>query len=302
MDQLHLMTVFVAVAELQGFAAASRKLHMSPPAVTRAITALEENIGVKLLARTTRHVKTTEAGQRYLQDAKRILQEVVQANEAAQGIHGEPKGVLRVTAPVLFGQQQVLPVVLEYLKQFPMTQVETVFVDRVVNLLEEGFDVGIRIGHLPDSSLYARYVGQVSLILVASADYLKQHGMPSSPHALSQHAIVATSSGDLAHDWHFEKESVGSSVRIHPRLSVNTNQAAINAAKQGMGISRVLSYQVGDELKNGQLQTLLTDFQLPPLPVHIVHREGLNASAKVRSFIDLLVDKIKHSSMEQPID
>ena len=297
MDQLHLMTVFVAVAELQGFAAASRKLHMSPPAVTRAITALEKNVGVKLLARTTRHVKTTEAGQRYLQDAKRILQDVVLANEAAQGIHGEPKGVLRVTAPVLFGQQYVLPIVLEYLKQFPMTQVETVFVDRVVNLLEEGFDLGIRIGHLADSSMHARYVGQVSLILVASADYLKQYGMPSSPQTLSEHFIVATSSGDLAHDWHFEKESMGSSVRIHPRLSVNTNQAAINAAKQGMGISRVLSYQVGDELKSGQLKTLLTDFQLPPLPVHIVHREGINASAKVRSFIDLLAGKIQQRSM-----
>lgn len=297
MDQLHLMTVFVAVAELQGFAAASRKLHMSPPAVTRAITALEKNVGVKLLARTTRHVKTTEAGQRYLHDVKRILQEVVLANEAAQGTHGEPKGVLRVTAPVLFGQQYVLPIVLEYLKQFPMTQVETVFVDRVVNLLEEGFDLGIRIGHLADSSMHARYVGQVSLILVASADYLKQHGMPSSPQALSEHFIVATSSGDLAHDWHFEKEGMGSSVRIHPRLSVNTNQAAINAAKQGMGISRVLSYQVSDELKSGQLKFLLTDFQLPPLPVHIVHREGINASAKVRSFIDLLTEKIQQRSM-----
>ncbi len=254
MDQLHLMTVFVAVAELQGFAAASRKLHMSPPAVTRAISALEENVGVKLLVRTTRHVKTTEAGQRYLQDAKRILQDVVQANEAAQGIHGDAKGLLRVTAPVLFGQQYVLPTVQSYLKQFPLAQVESVFIDRVVNLLEEGFDVGIRIGHLPDSSMHARHVGNVSLILVAAPEYLKQRGMPLSPQDLNDHSIVATSSGDLAHDWHFEQEGKESVLRIHARLSVNTNQAAINAAKQGMGISRVLSYQVGDELKNGQLK------------------------------------------------
>ena len=292
MDQLHLMTVFVAVAELQGFAAASRKLQMSPPAVTRAITALEENIGVKLLARTTRHVKTTEAGQRYLQDAKRILQEVVQANEAAQGIHGEAKGLLRVTAPVLFGQQFVLPCVLTYLKQFPLAQVESVFIDRVVNLLEEGFDVGIRIGHLSDSSMHARYVGDVSLILVAAPEYLKQHGMPLSPQDLNDHAIVATSTGDLAHDWHFEQAGKATSLRVHARLSVNTNQAAINAAKQGMGISRVLSYQVRDELKHGALKTVLTDFMLPPLPVHIVYRGGPNASAKVRSFIDLLVSEL----------
>jgi DNA-binding transcriptional LysR family regulator len=293
MDQLHLMSVFVAVAELQGFAPAGRKLHMSPPAVTRAIAALENRVGVKLLSRTTRYVKTTEAGQRYLQDAKRILIEVERANEAAQGIHSEPKGLLRVTAPVLFGQQHVLPIVVNYLKQYPHAQVDSVFVDRVVNLLEEGFDVGIRIGHLPDSSMHARYVGQVSLQLVASPEYIKQHGLPQSPQALNEHTLIATSAGDLAHDWHFEKSGQLSTVRIQPQLSVNTNQAAIDAAKQHTGISRVISYQVAEELKQGQLKTLLTEYQLTPLPVHIVHREGPNASAKVRRFIDLLAARLK---------
>ena len=295
MDQLHLMTVFVAVAEQQGFAAASRTLQMSPPAVTRAITALEQKVGVKLLNRTTRHVKTTDAGQRYLQDAKRILQEVVQANEAAQGIHGEPKGSLRVTAPVLFGEQYVTPVLVKYLQQFPMTKVDTVFVDRVVSLLEEGIDVGIRIGHLPDSSMHARQVGHVSLILVASPHYLQQQGIPASPQELNQYSIITTSSGDLAHDWHFNEKGKTSSVRVQPRMSVNTNQAAINAAKQGLGISRVMSYQVAKELEQGHLNVLLADYQLAPLPVHVIHREGPNASAKVRSFIDLLSNELKEN-------
>ncbi|MGR6872144.1 LysR family transcriptional regulator [Pseudomonas sp. HK3] len=297
MDQLHLMTVFVAVAELQGFAPASRQLHMSPPAVTRAIAALEAKVGVKLLARTTRFVKTTEAGQRYLEDAKRILQDVERANEAVQGIHSEPKGLLRVTAPVLFGQQNVLPVVVKYLNDYPQTTVDCVFVDRVVNLLEEGFDVGVRIGHLPDSTMNARHVGQVSLQLVASPEYIKRNGLPDTPQDLKAHTLIASSFGDMTYDWHFHQDKQETSVRIMPTLLVNTNQAAINAANESLGISRVLSYQVGEELKSGRLKSVLTQFQLPPLPVHIVHREGPNASTKIRSFIDILAARLLKDSI-----
>ncbi len=295
MDQLHLMTVFVEVAELQGFAPAARKLHMSPPAVTRAVAALEQRVGVKLLNRTTRCVKVTEAGLRYLQDARRILYAVEQANEAALGVHSEPKGLLRVTAPVLFGQQQVLPKVVEYLNTYPDVQVETVFLDRVVGLLEEGIDVGVRIGHLPDSSLQARPVGGVSMVLVASPDYLAKQGRPQHPKALRNHVLIAASAGDFNYDWQFAQDASVFSIRICPRLSVNTNQAAINAAKAGLGIARVLSYQVREDLVQGSLDVLLVDFQLPPLPVHIVHREGTNASSKVRSFIDLLAPGLRKS-------
>jgi DNA-binding transcriptional LysR family regulator len=293
MDQLHIMSVFVAVADLQGFAPAARKLHMSPPAVTRAIAALEESVGVKLLARTTRHVKTTEAGQRYLQDARRILQEVERANNAVQGIHSEPKGLLRITAPVLFGQQHVLPAVVDYLNEYPDTQVYSLLMDRVVNILEEGFDIGVRIGHLPDSSMYARFVGEVSLILVASPEYIQQHGQPKSPKDLNQHTVIASNAGDLTHDWHFDQAGTTLTARIQPRLIVNTNQAAINAAKQHLGITRVISYQVGEDIAKGHLTPLLTEYQLPPLPVQILHREGSNASNKVRSFIDMLVERLK---------
>ena len=161
MDRLYLMTVYVAVAEEQGFAAGARRLGMSPPAVTRAVAALEERLGVKLLDRTTRHVRVTEAGQRYLDDARRIIAEVDEADDAVAGINAAPRGHLTVTAPVLFGRLYVMPGIVDYLQRYPAMNISTVFVDRVTNLLEEGIDVGIRIGELPDSSMRAIPVGQV---------------------------------------------------------------------------------------------------------------------------------------------
>jgi DNA-binding transcriptional LysR family regulator len=295
MDQLHLMTVFIAVAEEQGFAPAARRLNMSPPAVTRAIAALEDTLGIKLLTRTTRYVRITEAGARYLEDTRRILAAVEQANEAAIGINAEPKGHLTVTAPVLFGQKYVMPGVVEYLNTYPETQVDAVFLDRVVNLLEEGFDVGIRIGQLPDSTLHAKTVGEVRLVLVASPEYLAHHGIPQTPEELKQHTLIASSAGNMTHDWQFsqQKQKGKQTIRIQPRLTVTSNQAAIDAAKAGLGIARLISYQVADELKDARLKTILSDYQLPAMPVHIIHREGRMASSKVRCFIDLMAQRLR---------
>jgi DNA-binding transcriptional LysR family regulator len=301
MDQLHLMTVFIAVAEEQGFAPAARRLNMSPPAVTRAIAALEDTLGIKLLSRTTRYVRITEAGARYLEDTRRILAAVEQANEAAIGINAEPKGHLTVTAPVLFGQKYVMPGVVEYLNTYPETQVDAVFLDRVVNLLEEGFDVGIRIGQLPDSTLHAKTVGEVRLVLVASPEYLARHGIPQTPEELKQHTLIASSAGNMTHDWQFSelhqkqkgKQKGKQTIRIQPRLTVTSNQAAIDAAKAGLGIARLISYQVADELKDATLKTILSDYQLPAMPVHIIHREGRMASSKVRCFIDLMAQRLR---------
>lgn len=293
MDQLHLMTVFSTVAEEQGFSAAARRLNMSPPAVTRAIAALEDELGIKLLIRTTRHVRVTEAGARYLEDTQRILLAVEQANEAAVGINATPKGHLTVTAPVLFGQKYVMPGVVEYLNTHPETQVSAVFVDRVVNLLEEGFDVGIRIGQLPDSTMQAKTVGKVHLVLVASADYLAKYGTPKTPEELSQHTLIASSAGNMNYDWQFGGVSTKKAIRIKPRLTVTSNQAAIDAASAGLGIARLISYQVADELNSGKLSTVLSDYQLPAIPVHIIHREGRMASSKVRSFIDLMSHRLQ---------
>lgn len=296
MDQLHLMTVFMAVAEEQGFSPAARRLGISPPAVTRAIASLEDKLGIKLLTRTTRYVRVTEAGARYLEDTRRILSAVEQANEAAIGINSEPKGHLTVTAPVLFGQKYVMPGVVEYLNAYPETQVSAVFLDRVVNLLEEGFDVGIRIGQLPDSTQQAKFVGEVRVVLVASPEYLVCNDTPKIPEELKQHTLIASSAGNMTHDWQFSQrhgKNKKQTLRIQPRLTVTSNQAVIDAAVSGLGIARLLSYQVADELKNGALKIILSDFQLPAIPVHIIHREGRTASSKVRCFIDLIARRLR---------
>lgn len=297
MDQLHLMNVFVAVIEEEGFAAASRRLKMSPPAVTRAISALEAQLGVQLLMRTTRHVRATDAGIQYAEDARRILQSVEQANESVAGVNQTPKGKITITAPVLFGQQYVMPSVIQYLQQYSDTQVEAVFLDRVVNLMEEGFDLGVRIGQLPDSNMRARKIGQVNLVLVASPDYIAQNGAPKDPKQLDQHTIVAASSSSLGKGWRFLKDGEKAYQRIQPRLWVSTNQSAIDAAKSGFGITRVINYQVANDLASGALQTVMKDWQPEPLPIHIIHREGHRTSRKVRAFIDLLANNLSQAQV-----
>jgi DNA-binding transcriptional LysR family regulator len=293
MDRFHHMQVYVAVAEEAGFAAAARRLRLSPPAVTRAIASLEEQLGVKLLNRTTRTVRTTEAGLRYLEDARRILLEVASADEAAAGINAEPRGHLAVTAPVLFGRMFVMPGILEYLAHYPDVEVSAVFLDRVVNLLEEGQDVAIRIGELADSSMRALRVGTVRHILCAAPDYLERQGLPQQPDDLLQHTLIASSAGSGDPHWRFHQGQTDRALRISPRLTTSTNDAAVEAAVGGLGITRLLSYQVAHHLSAGRLKILLENFETPPLPVHIVHREGRHAAVKVRAFIDLLAQRLR---------
>jgi DNA-binding transcriptional LysR family regulator len=289
MDRFQLMNVFVAVAEEEGFAAGARRLRMSPPAVTRAIAALEERLRVKLLNRTTRYVRTTEAGQRYLEDARRILADANAADEAAGGINAAPRGHLAVTAPVLFGRMFVMPGIVEYLKRYPDTTVAAVFLDRIVNLLEEGLDVGIRIGELPDSNMQATAVGSVRIVLCASKEYLRRHRAPRVPEDLLEHSVIASSAGSASVLWRFG----GRALRIEPRLTVSTNDAAVEAALRGFGITRLLSYQVAPHLMAGELKTVLEEHEPPPRPIHIVHREGRHASAKVRTFVDLIATRLR---------
>jgi len=292
LGKIELMTIFVAVAEEQGFSAASRRLNMSPPKVTRAVAMLEEHLSVKLLTRTTRYVRVTDAGMRYLEDVKRILNDINLANEAAQGINSTPQGCISVTAPVLFGQQFVLPSVLEYLNTYPKTEVNTVFLDRIVNLLEEGFDVGIRIGDLEDSSMRAKKVGSVRLSLAASPEYLAKNGIPQHFSTLNNHSLIETQAGSLNPEWKFIQDGKIAHHPISSRLQVTTNQAAINAAVAGFGICRVISYQVANELAQNKLKFVLEEFEIPPLPINIVHREDRISSAKIRSFIDLLAKNL----------
>lgn len=294
MDRLHLMIVFVAVAETESFAAASRRLGLSPPAVTRAIAELEKRLGVKLFNRTTRFVRATEAGQRYLEDSRRIIGEIDDADEAAAGVDAAPRGQLAVTAPVLFGKMFVLPAILEYLRRYPAMEVSALFLDRVVNLLEEGLDVGVRIGELPDSSMKAARVGAVRRVLCASPEYLTKHGTPDKPAALSTHSIIAASGVSPTHEWKFRQGGKSIAAHVTPRLTVNSNDAAIDAALQGFGITRLLSYQIAPQVASGRLKIILREFEAAPMPIHVLHREGRYGSAKVRSFVDLIVDQLRN--------
>ncbi len=293
MDRLHVMTVFVAVAEAESFAGGARRLGMSPPAVTRAISALEGRLGVRLLTRTTRIVRPTEAGLRYLEDARRIIAEIDEADEAAAGVNAEPRGRLAVTAPVLFGRMFVTPAIVEYLQRYPAVDVSALFLDRVVNLIEEGLDVGIRIGHLPDSNMQAIKVGQVRSVVCASPSYLAMHGEPVLPGDLRRHTLIAASGLSPTAEWKFVEQGKASSVRVQPRLTVTTNDAAIESAIAGFGLTRLLSYQIAPYLASGQLKAVLSGYEPPPLPIHVIHREGRQSAAKVRAFVDTIVRRLR---------
>lgn len=290
MDKLHLMNVFVAVAETQSFAAAARKLAISPPAVTRAVTALENQLKVKLLIRTTRHVRITDAGREYLASAKHIIHAVSEADETAMGINATPRGHLTITAPVLFGKMFVLPGVISLLQRHPAMSISALLLDRVVNLLDEGIDVAVRIGELTDSSMNAVRVGQVRRVICASPQYLAQHGTPQTLNELAGHTLISASNSGNA--WKFNTATL----QVQPRLSVTTHDAAIDVAVHGLGITRVLSYQISALLATGALTTLLDTEQPAAMPIHVLHSEGRHTSAKVRAFVDMMVLQLQEDA------
>ncbi|MGN8252312.1 LysR family transcriptional regulator [Pseudomonas sp. SMV7] len=298
MDQIHLMKVFVATGELESFAAAARRLDISPAAVTRAVSALEEQLGVKLLLRTTRSVRLTEAGSRYLEDTRHILASIHEANEAAAGINSTPKGDLAVTAPILFGKKFVMPCIVRYLQQYPEVDVSAFFLDRIVNMVEEGMDVAVRIGPLPDSGLKALRVGRVRRMLCAAPEYLARHGVPQHPSDLAGHAVIGTTNLSPRAGWRFGVAEEPTLVRVKPRLTVTSNDGAIAAASGGLGIARLLSYQVADELASGQLQVVLAEYEEAPWPIHVLHRESKYGSAKVRAFIDMLAQALRAQQLD----
>lgn len=293
MDRLHLMSVYVAVVETEGFAGGARKLHMSPPAVTRAVAALEEHLGAKLLNRTTRYVRMTEAGQKYYEDAKRIIALADEADDAALGINAEPRGQLTVTASVLFGRLYVMPGIVEYLRRYPAVELNALFVDRVVNMLEEGVDVAIRIGDLPDSSYRALRIGVVRRVLCASPDYLEKHGIPQIPEDLPNHNTILARGLNPTNEMRFVRDGKPLTVKLQPMLSISDNDSTASAAIAGLGITRLLNYQIAESLQTGKLKIVLSEFESSSVPVHILHREGRHSSAKIRSFVDLMAERLR---------
>ena len=281
------------VAERGGFAAAARDLNMSPPAVTRAVAMLEDRLGTRLFVRTTRSVRLTESGERFLQDGRRILLELAEAEDAAVGAHATPRGDLRITAPVLFGRMHVTPILGEFLDRYPQVSARTLFVDRVVNLMDEGLDVAIRIGDLPDSGLTAVRARTVRRVMFASPEYIETHGMPHHPRDLTDHRLIQSMALGASPDWPFLDNGKPISVALESRLRMNTNDAVIELALQGWGLSRLLSYQVAPYLADGRLQAVLSTFELPAMPVHVLHQEGRMVSARVRAFVDYMVARLR---------
>jgi DNA-binding transcriptional LysR family regulator len=293
MDRFQEMQVFTAVAQEQGFSAAARRLGMSAASVTRAVAALESRIGTQLLTRTTRSVHLSEAGQRFLEDCRRILTEVQEAEDSAAGSHAQPRGQLTITAPVLFGELFVTPLMVGFLTKFPDVTINALLVDRVVSVVEEGIDVAVRIGELPDSNQHAIRVGEVRRVICASPQFLATHGRPKHPQDLAQAPIIATSSIGQLKNWPFLESGEPLSVRAEPRLTVTANQAAITAAALGLGFTRVLSYQAASKVAAGELEIVLADFEMPPLPIHVVYQGGRKAPVRVRSFVDFTVKALR---------
>jgi len=290
MDRLETLRVFVAVAEEQGFAPAARRTGHSPPAVTRAIAALERRIGAELLQRSTRFVRLTEAGERFFGDCKRILGELDEAEASARGAHAAPRGQLAVTAPAMFGRLYVAPLLLDFLGQHPEVGARAFFVDRLVHLLDEGCDVAVRIAQLPDSGLTAVGVGSMRRVVVASPGYLARRGEPASPADISRHdAIGFALDGAAPAAWNF----AAATPRPHMRFVTNASDVAVAAALRGEGLARALLYQVADEVANGRLRIVLAAHEPPPLPVHVVHVAGRKAPAKVRAFVDFAVERLR---------
>ena len=289
MDRLHAMTVFVTVADVGSFAAAARHLRLSPPAVTRAVASLEEHIGVRLLNRTTRNLMLTEAGTRYLVATRQILADIEECERTAAGEQGEAAGHLVITASVKFAQLHLMPVMSAFLDAHPKLTTNVICLDRIVNLIEDGIDVAIRIGELEDSTLHARRCGEVQRILVASPGYIEKHGQPQRPGELKSHDIIAFTGLSPNREWRFHGPGKPSTVRIAPRIEINDPGAALAAAEEGHGITRALSYMVADELRTGRLVPVLEAFNTAPVPVHLVFAGGRTLPAKTRSFIDFSV-------------
>ena len=290
MDRIDAMQAFVAVADLHGFAPAARKLGLSASGVTRLIAALEDRLGARLLQRTTRSVTLTDIGTRYLERARRILADVEEAEGSAEGERTRPSGRLVVSAPVGFGRLHVSPVMSAYLKRYPEVFGELRLADRIVNLVEDGVDLAVRIGHLPDSSLVARHVGEMRRIVVASSDYLGQRGEPDTPEAIASHETIQFGAVTASPDWRFVEDGHEIRVACTPRFTTNSADAAIQYAEQGGGLTRVLAYQAAQAITAGRLKIVLAKFEQPPLPIHLVYPTSRLLSAKVRTFIDLVIE------------
>jgi len=293
LDQLDAIRVFVAIAEGGSLSSAARGLGVPLPSVSRKLAALEARLGARLLRRTTRRMALTDAGQRYLDVCRRVLGELGEAERELAGEGRQLRGPLVVAAPVAFGRLHVLPVVVEFLERHPAVDVRLLLSDRTAELVEEGIDVAVRIGALPDSSLVAVRVGSVRRIACASPAYLEAHGTPARPEDLAHHDCVTFTELSPGGRWSFPGKRGSRSVAVRSRLAVTTAEATVDAAAAGLGIARVFSYQAAAALASGRLRPLLTGFEPPPVPVSVLHGEGRAPRQKVKALVALAASRLR---------
>src|SRR5271169_927251 len=295
MDRLDAMSVLVSVVETGSFSAASRKLGAPLPTVSRKVSELEAHLNTRLLIRSTRKLTLTDAGAAYVAASKRILEQVGDAERAASGEYSSPRGDLVVAAPIVFGRLHVLPAVNEFLANYPDIDVRFLLSDRNVHLIDDHVDLAVRIGALADSSMVAVRVGSVRRVVCASPTFLAGHGTPKAPEDLSALACVTFDALTSSTAWNFTTADSRTerAVALRSRLSVNTAEAAVDAAISGVGVTRVLSYQAANAVAEGKLRIVLARYESEPLPINIVHIGQSLLPLKTRAFLDFVAPRIR---------
>ncbi|WP_376703018.1 LysR family transcriptional regulator [Mesorhizobium sp. ISC25] len=297
MDRLQSMSLFVAAAETGSLSAAGRRFGIPLTTVSRKVSDLERHLKTRLLNRSARQLSLTDAGHAYLAACRRILDEVGEAERIAAGEYSAPTGELIVTAPIVFGRLHVLPVVTGFLSVYPEVSVRLTLADRITQLVEEHIDLAIRIGELADSSLIATRLGSIRRVVCASPAYLTEHGTPKTPQELAAHSAI-TFEGLTAASWSFATGKSEFSVPVRSRLRVNTAEAAIDAAIAGVGVTRLLSYQIAAAVRSGTLRPVLQEFEPDPWPVSLVHAGQGLLPVKLRAFLDFAAPRLRRRLLQ----
>jgi len=295
MDRFQELRVFVAVADTGGLARAAAQIHSSPPAVTRSLAGLEERLNVRLFDRTTRSLHLTEPGAKFLEDARRVLADLEAAEQDVAGQSKVTSGNLAITTSLTFGRAVLQPIVMDFLAANPRINVALLLFDRVVDLIDEGFDLAVRIASLPDSSLVSQHVGDVRRLLVASPAYLSRWAVPQTPEDLQLHAIIAQTALMPKHEWKYVKDGRSARMTLPVRLEINDAHACIDAAEHGHGITIALSYMVRSALRDGRLVSVLDGFSPAPVPVNLIYAQRRIIAPKVRAFIDFAAPQLRTS-------
>ena len=295
MDRLEAMSVLLAVCEAGSFSAASRKLRMPLATISRKVSELEAHLNVRLLMRSSRKITLTDAGQSFVAASRRILQELGEAEREVSAEQKLLKGELVLSAPIALGRLHLLPVVIDFLKDHPSIDVRMVLVDRRLNMIEDHIDIGLRVGDLHDFSLVAKKVGTVRRVVCASPDYLKRRGRPKTPDELKDHDCITFENTLSAQTWSLDVGKTEKPFPIHSRLVVSTAEAATDAAVAGIGLTRMLDYQIAAQLRDGTLKLVLESFRSPPKPVHLIYEAGRHLPLKIRTFLDYASPRLKKS-------